>query len=306
MPTAKIYWRRFIKNLLCIFLIFIQFIIKFETLNEFIGNLNWKSISENGKCWNSHGLISGPRQHGAGLVQQPLRLGRPKPGTRQGTRRPGSPRMRGSPRCGQRLLDDGCTMPRTTVRARGVLRGCAWQCGRWRSLPEWGSTLGWWNREARWRLSMAAAVRWSPRDLGWSCDSARGGRRWGVSQIARGSVEAALTERGRTTAQRLQIRHALWRTLAGERWNGTGGRGEVVERSTTSMCRNRGRNGGVGALARCAKERRGGGGNCRAQRRRASVGWMGHHAPWSGTGMRSVARGPVWRVVGRSFWADPR
>jgi hypothetical protein len=40
MPTAKIYSRGFIQNLLCIFLIFIQCIMKFGILNEFTGNGN--------------------------------------------------------------------------------------------------------------------------------------------------------------------------------------------------------------------------------------------------------------------------
>jgi hypothetical protein len=54
---------------------FIQFTIKFGTLNEFTGNLNMKLILENGKHWNGCGPISGLRPCGAGPVQQPLRLG---------------------------------------------------------------------------------------------------------------------------------------------------------------------------------------------------------------------------------------
>jgi hypothetical protein len=43
MPIAMIYSRGFIQNLLCIFLIFIQFIMKFGILNEFTRNLIQKN-----------------------------------------------------------------------------------------------------------------------------------------------------------------------------------------------------------------------------------------------------------------------
>jgi hypothetical protein len=43
MPTAKIYSRGFIQNLLWIFLMFIQFTMKFGILNEFARNLLQKN-----------------------------------------------------------------------------------------------------------------------------------------------------------------------------------------------------------------------------------------------------------------------
>jgi hypothetical protein len=143
---------------------------------------------------------------GTSLVQQPLRLSQPKPGTRQGTR--------GSPRRSRQLLDGGCITPRMAARARGVLGGALGKVGEGGAYLSGCSMLGWWNRMTRRR---------SPRDPGWSCGSTRGGRGWGASQIERGSVEGALNERGQTAVWRLQIRRAPWRTPARERSNGTRG-----------------------------------------------------------------------------------